>query len=285
MSSTRQKIVWGAFALIFIVGVFMLLSPKGTVYGRVNGHTVDQGAVKSFLGSAKGISDRQAAQILLDKYLTEAIGADLKVTVSSQEVTDAYEALPREDQVNKTVVQQSLRNKIFYSKLQPIAVGHFKGAFIIAHFDQNSAGLRSVGDPTKAASDKQYATDLIKSLSAKVKSGTSFDDAIKTEQSDPNLGTVALPTATHSGAFDTSDPDIERNSVVKTEDVGMALSKLKAGQVSEPFIVRQTATPGGQRTELYWVIVKLDEAKDTPYKSFGDFLDKAKVKYGYKEYR
>ena len=56
------------------------------VYAEAAGHKVYKSDTKSLIGNNKGINDHDAAVVLADKYLTQAMAKQANITVTNQDI-------------------------------------------------------------------------------------------------------------------------------------------------------------------------------------------------------
>ena len=268
------------------------------VYAQAAGHKIYKQDIDNLIDHTKGVSDRQAAAVLADKYLTEAMVKEAKITVSSQDIKAKYPDIDKQKTSNKYVYQSNV-NTVYFNKLQAYNTGLYTGKLLVANFSRHIAFQSPflelqkatdplMGNPVAVAADKKYAQDFITKLYDQVKSNkTTFDQAIQTERNDPTLGMNAYQTLPHSGSFDTSNIYLGATALIAPQSIQQKIKDMKAGQLSAPFVVSVNNSLTGQKstTDSYYLVVKMDStAGGSSGLSYDQYLTQAKKQFGYKIY-
>lgn len=295
--SIAKKVFIGLVVLVIIAAGFWLLYGKShhlgeKVYAQAAGHKIYKEDIVNLIGKNKGISDHDAAEVLANKYLYEAMAKQDGLTVTDKDIQIAYgSSIQRQKNENKYAYQFQV-NELYYNKLQNYTQGVYKGYLLVAHFSRNIAlqpqaqSSFPTNDGNQAAidADKKYAKDFITKLYNQIESHKiTWDQAAQMEKADPRIGTN-MYSLTHSGPFDTSKAT---NSLLVPYSAMQQINKLKAGQTSRPFAVTVTTTVGSSNDsfESYFLVVRLDSKYGGgSYMSTLQKIDQAKDKLGYKIY-
>lgn len=296
--SIAKKVFIGLVVLVIIAAGFWLLYGKShhlgeKVYAQAAGHKIYKQDVQDLIGKNKGISDHDAAEILADKYLYEAMAKQHGITVTDKDIQDAYGSSIDQQKTQNKYAYQSRVNDLYYEKLQNDNQGVYKGYLLVAHFSRNIAlqpqgqetlQHTNVGNPKAIAEDKKYAKDFITNLYNKIKAHQiTWDQAAAMEKADPRIGTN-MYSLTHSGPFDTSK---FTNSLILAPSALQQVRKLKNGQISKPFVVTVTTTVGSSNDsfESYYLVVRMDHSSGGGSDvNFLQEIDQAKQKLEYKVY-
>jgi hypothetical protein len=289
--------------LVVIAAGFWFLYGKShhfgeKVYAQAAGHKIYKKDVEDLIGKDKGVSDHNAAEVLADKYLAEAMAKDLKVTVTDKDLVANYGAIINTQKTHDKYQYQYKVNQIYFMKIQAQQRGDYKGKLLVTNFSHNvpfeSALLPeqkkanpNIGNPAAIAADKKYAKDLIDSLYNQIESKEiTFDQAIQIEHNDPKVGEYAYGALPHSGAFDTSSPYQGRNSLIGPAAAVGQIRKMKPGQISKPFVVSvSNSFETKSSAESYFLVIRLDSASGGQSDlSFAEYLAQAKHKLDYKIY-
>jgi hypothetical protein len=259
------------------------------VYAQAAGHKIYKQDVKDLIGKTKGVSDRQAATVLADKYLTEAMAKEQKITITDKNIEEALGPTIKKQKSDNPYSYQLQVNQLYFDKLQAYNRGIYKGDLLVAHFSRfipaqsitaaDKAAFPALGDPATIAADKKYAKDFITKLYDQIKSGKmTWNQAVQAEHNDPVVGESMYPALSHSGPFDTSKaaeplftPPAAQNEA----------RKLKAGQTSKPLLVK-VSTNDKTDVESYFLVIRMDSKSGGQTISFGDYLSEAKQNLGYK---
>lgn len=295
----RRLIVGGIAAVLVLIFGFLIISgqiPLGRkVYAEAAGHKIYKKDVDKIKGKAKGITDKQAATVLADKYLTEAMAKEADITVSDKDLVTSYGAQILKEKSNNPYAYQNKVNQVYFRMLSAENTGAYIGKLLITNFSRNvpyqspalaedKALAPTIGNPAAIAADKKYAKDLISKLYGQVKAGTiTFDQAIEQERNDPVVGEKAYDTLPHSSAFDTS---LSPNAILSTRTIREKINSIKAGETTAPFVVRTSDSETGNSTaESFFLVVQMDKTSGGNSKiSFQQELTEAKKKLGYKVY-
>lgn len=301
LSHSRKKTALTALAALvvaaavawFLVGV-QHLGQK--VYAQAAGHKIYKKEIQSFIGNVHGVTYHNAAKVLADKYLTEAMAKQQGIVITNKDILNAYGA-GINIQKNKNKYSYQLQvNQLYFNRLQAYNQGYYKGRLLVAHFSryiayqspllkEQKAQDHNVGNPAVIAQDKKYAQGFINGLYEQIRSGgMTFDQAIKTEHNNPKVGDRAYPTLTHSGSFDTSSPYVRQNGLIQASSIQKQIHSIKPGQISKPFVVRVSNSIDGTATaESYFLVVKMDSSRGgNNGMSFAQELERAEKRLGYK---
>lgn len=289
---TYGCLVLGAL-IVVAVGIGLLtdkihIGPK--VYAQAAGHKIYKKEVDSLKGDAKDISDRQAATVLADKYLSEAMAKQYGIQITNED----------RQAINSTQYSEYARqlqiNQLYFNRLQTQNEGLYKGELIVANFSryvayqspllsEQKAMDSNIGNPAAIAADKQYAQSFITNLYNEIHAGKiTFSQAEQIEQNDPRVGEAVYPTLPHSGAFDTSDPNQIRNGLIQTASIKQQVHDIKSGATSKPFVVKvPNSTTNDSTAESYFLIARMNSSSGgNSNMSFSQELAQAKKQYGYK---
>lgn len=291
----KRKLLALGMVIIVAAGGFAAWSIFGDkfegnkkVYAQAAGHKVYEQDVRDLIGNTPNISDHDAAQVLADKYLTEALAKEQGISVGTQELEQKYPEV-KEQKDNKYAYQNKL-NKVYFSKLQAHNNGVYKGKLLITHFSrhvefkpvlpEDKHNDPKLGDAQSIAQDKKYAEDLINRLYNDINSKKiSFDEAIKIEQNDPKVGVKSYPTLPHSSSFDST---YVVNPILNVASIKKQISGLKAGETTKPFVVSvENSLDGKSTAESYFLIVQMDESFAGVGADFEQYVDEAKKRLNY----
>ncbi len=290
------------FVLILATGSMILKSHLHIgkkIYAQAAGHKIYKDDVQNLIGNTKGISNRQAATVLANQYLTEAMAKEAGVTVTDQDLVSLYGPDISKQKNSNPYAYQSNVNIVYFDKLSAYNAGYYKGELLVANFSSNIAFDSPILDLQKAtnplignaeavAKDKKYAKDFITKLYNQVKSGQiTFDQAIQKEHNDPQVGLKAYPTLPHSGPFDTSNVGLGGTALILPESIKPRISKMKAGQLSSPFpvTVNNSLKNKNIKTESYYLVVRMDSnLGGHSGLTYDQYLAQSKKDLGYKVY-
>jgi hypothetical protein len=297
--SGKTKLIAYVIAAIVIIGGGWLIAKQvfhvgEKVYAEAAGHKIYKDEIDHLVGTIQGVSDRDAAKVLADKYLYEAIAKKAGIKVTDQEVSAQY---PDANKKKNPYAYQGDLNNVYYDNLIAYNKGLYKGEVLVTNFSRYIAfqspyiGIQQatspkIGNKAAAAADKKYAFNLINKLYKGIKSGQiTFDEAVQIEHKDPQVGDKAYQTLPHSGPFDTSNIFLPGTDLLEPVSIQPKLAKMKAGELSKPFAVRVPNSWYNKKitTESYYLVVRMDSTKGShsglPFKQY---LAKAKKQYGYK---
>lgn len=257
------------------------------VYAQAAGHKIYKKDVERLTKNTEGVSQRQAATVLADKYLVEAMAKEQGISVTVQDVKDAYGA-SIEQESNKNPYSYQLQvNQLYFDKLQEYNQGVYKGNLLVAQFSRNII-LSPTTTPnlnnSALIADKAYAKNFITNLYNQVKAGElSWDQAANIERQDPKLGESVYPTLSHSGPFDTSVNPVALFTPASARE---QLRKLKPGEISQPFavsVMNSVNINDKQPFESYYLVVEVSSSAGGKAKTdFQQELTAAKKQFGYK---
>lgn len=297
-----KKTVGLSLLLVFVLaaGGWALFGDKikdgRKVYAQAAGHKVYEQELRDFIGDNKEVSDHDAATVLADKYLTEALAKEQGITVSDQEIKEKFGGEIEKQKSDFKYAYQNKVNQLYFDKLAAYNRGVYKGKLLVTHFSRNIApedvvladdkqANPELGNTAAIARDKKYAEDLINRFYNDIKSGKlSFYEAIKIERSDPAVGLKAYPSLDHSAAFNTIQTS--NQGLIWTESIRQKIRSMKAGELSEPFVVKVPNSIEGDKTvESYFLVVQMDEVSGSKNDmNFGKYLDGVKKRLRYEVY-
>ncbi len=237
------------------------------VYARAAGHKVYKQEVKDLIGNTQGVSDHDAATVLADKYLTEALAKDQGVTVTDQDIRNQYggKVNLKDQQKNYAYAYQQAVNSAYFNKLQAKYNGVYRGDILVAQFSRYipaspvsaayKKAIPEMGDPKAIAADKQYADDFINKLYNQLQDHKiTWKQAFHMEQTDPRLGVKAYPSLSHSGPFDTSKNPV---TLFDAPAAQQKISGLKAGETTKPFVVSVYNQDTKKSFDSYYLVVHM----------------------------
>lgn len=285
-------IVLGVALLVFIV-LYFGLHVGQKIYAQAAGHKIYKSDIENLIGDNKKIKEHDAATVLADKYLTEAMAKDQGLSIDDQDIEAAYGSAINDQKKNDKYSYQLQVNQLYFNKLQAYNQGIYKGNLLVAHFSryipfkpltaEQQAAIPKFGNPGAIAEDKQYAQTLISNLYSQIRSGKlTFKQASQVERNDPRVGTSMYPALTHSGPFDTSK---NPNPLLNTSSIRKKISSIKPGQTTKPFVVRVSGSTNPNIVnpfESYFLVVKMDASlggHGDP--NFQKYLTEAKKDLGY----
>ncbi|MGH7192052.1 MAG: hypothetical protein ACREJM_00790 [Candidatus Saccharimonadales bacterium] len=294
IKNKKPLIIGLAVLVVVIVGavIFSRETHIGQkVYAQAAGHKIYKEDIQAIIGKEKGITTHQAATVLADKYLTEAMAKEDKVVVTDQDIETAYGKNILLQKTKQPYEYQQVVNNLYFKKLATYnQSGTYRGEYLIANFSQHvpypspllkeqEAGDPTLGNPKLIAADRKYAGEFITKLYKQIVSHKiTFDQAIKEERNDSAVGTKAYPTQPHSGPFDTS---AGYGLIVNADATRAKLRTIKQGTMTKPFLAGEsTSVEAGP----YYLVIRMDEAKGGPGLPYDQFLQQAKQKFGYKIY-
>lgn len=295
----RKLLALGVIVFIALIGfaAYSIVSDKlnksnEKVYAQAAGHKVYKQDIEDLIGKNKDVTEHQAAQALADKYLTEALAKERGITVTDKElIAQSGKNVVNQKNTNKYAYQSSL-NQLYLTKLVANNKGVYKGKMLVANFSHHIAAEPTLpedkakdpklGNPAAIAKDKKYAQDFITNLYDQITSGKiTFDQAIKMEQNDPQLGVKAYPSQAHSDTFDTS---YMPRGVLSADSIRGKINGIKASETTKPFVVRVRTSLGdpSKTAESYFLVIRMDETSGSyTGMDFGQYLDQAKQRLQY----
>jgi hypothetical protein len=312
-SKTRLKSpLFIAAALVVIAGLgfvgYKVTQKDPNKLGKVGDHIVTKNEIQDTLkaGQQAGFypeSEDQIRTLAMNYWLYLLIAKEYNIQVGDQEAIDGLKtrittikAKPSLD-INNQYVRYLAYTNVLESKLGDIINTPRSGAYVLAHFSQNlvqaTPELKALSKEkydALLAADKKYATDFINNVSAKLKGGTmTFDQAIELEKNDPKIGQKILPTFVHSSKFGKAESTTGgAQEVSKISDIQSKIESLKAGETSDPFVIKvqTTADQDSSKVDGIWVIVKVDtdNAAGPQFDTINAALQHFKQKYGYEVY-
>lgn len=295
----KQAVLLLIFLLV-LIGLGVLLRNVShigqKVYAQAAGHKIYKQDVKKLIGDNKNVSDHDAAKILADKYLTEAMAKQYGITVTDEDVQNAYKGIDIKQLKTKNPYgYQNLVNETYFAKLSASNEGVYKGKLLVAHFSryvayqspllaERKAQNPNLGNQAAIAADKKYAQDFITNLYNQIKAGKiTFDQAIQMEHNDPVVGEKAYPSLSHSSTF---DGPLSQIDLLNAYTIYQKVNAIKPGQTTGPFVVRVSSSMyDGSTAESYFLVVRLDSRSGGDGSmDFQQALAQAKQKLGYKVY-
>lgn len=265
------------------------------VFAEVAGHKIYEQEVKDFIVDSSDVTEKEATEVLANRYLLEALGKEQGVNVNDKEIVQQFGSDIKNKYLGNNYGLQYQVNELYMAKLAAHNEGIYKGKYVVAHFSryvpydspllaEDKAANPKIGDESAIAEDKQHAEKLINNLYDRIKSGDiSFEEAAKIEKKDPVVGEKAYPALSHSGSFDTS---IESNGLVVVDSTKPTLNQLNSGDISKPFVVRVSNSANDDSTaESYFLVVQMDEKSGGGGNAdFSQYIEEAKQRLGYKIY-
>lgn len=240
------------------------------LYAQAAGHKIYKEEVSELIGDSDGASEREAAEVLADKYLTEAMAEERNISVSEEDLVRRYgEQIKNQKEGDKFAYQNKV-NQLYFDKLSAYNAGVYRGDLLVTHFSryipyesallpEDKAGNPKIGNKAAMAKDKKYAEDLITDLYNRIKSEEiTFKEAAKIEKSDSVVGETEYPSLPHSGSFDTS---LASDGLINSEFVKQQINEIAPGQISEPFAVKvSNSVDYDSFIDSYFLVIKLDES-------------------------
>lgn len=293
---SKKNIISGLLVIVIIAVAIGLVTGKlhlgPKVYAQVAGHKIYKKDVQNLKADNKSVSDHDAATVLADKYLSQAMAREQKVTVSQADIA----AAGCSGQKTNPYGYQTCANQVYFAKLANDNAGVYEGKYLMASFsryvpyqspllaEQQKANPK-LGDPAAIAADKAYAQTFITNLYDQIKAGKiSFDQAIQAEHNDPTIGQASkiYKNQPHSGDF---DGPLNQYNAFSAPGLKQKIADMKPGEITKPFVVRvaDSATDPSSTAESYFLVVRLDKASGGHSKvDFPQALQQAKKRMGYK---
>lgn len=292
-------LIGGAILLVVVIfgwlGINHMLPWQPKPIAISAGHRIYKEDAQELIGKSKGVTEKQAAVVLADMYLTEAMADDQNLTVSEQDIVKAYGKDILNDKKNNKFAYQNKVNQLYFQRLSANNTGIYKGKVLVAHFSrfvpyqspllaEDKAENPKVGNPQAIAVDKAVALKKIKQWREAIEDKKlTFEQAIAEERKDPEVGEKRYPTSRHSTVFDTA---IQPQRLIGTKSIKEQVDKMKVGELSQPMVARVSNSDTDSSTaETYFVVVQLDERSGGKTgKTFQQELSDAKKQLGYKIY-
>jgi hypothetical protein len=292
--NTKHAFFYLLIVIVILAGGWLLIKKEfhvgEKVYASAGGHNIYESDVKEIIGKTKGISSREAATTLADKYLTEAMGKEYKVSVTDQDIVTVYGKNTLSQKKSQQFYYQQKVNRLYFKKLSAFNQGSYKGEYLITNFSRNvpypspllaeqKAANANLGNPAAIAADKKYAENFITKLYNQIMAHKmTFSQAAQAELNDPQVGKAAYPTQPHSGIFDTSDGGY--GSVITADVTKDKIRTIKQGTTTKPFVAGGSNIMAGP----YYLVIHMEESKGGESLPYSQFLQQAKQKFGYKVY-
>ena len=278
--------------LVLVVGALLIhgeVHIGEKIYAQAAGHKIYKKDIQGIKAGNKSVSDHDAATVLADKYLTQAMAQQQNVKVTASDISAA--GCP--SQKTNPYGYQSCVNQVYFTRLTNNNEGVYKGEFLVANFSRyvpyQSPLLAEqkqfdpkIGDTAAIAADRAYAQHFITDLYNQIHNRKiSFDQAIAMEHNDPVVGEKAYPSQTHSGAF---DGRISQINFLAAQSIRQKVTSIKPGQLTKPFVVAVSASSTDDSTQdSYFLVVKMDKVSGGHGKiSSEQAFQQAKTKLGYK---
>ncbi len=297
----RGRLILIGLGIVVIAAIVLITHPGHIgqkVYAQAAGHKIYKKDIESLQvtdGKKNKVSDHQAATVLADKYLTEAMAKQYHVTVTQADITQAYGSSVTKQKKTNPYGYQNLVNQLYLTKLDNHNEGVYQGKLLVANFSRYvpyQSGLLPeqqkanplLGNPAAIAQDKQYAQKFITNLYNQIKSGKiTFDQAIQMEHADPMVGENSYySTQQHSSSF---NGPLKQIGLLVARSIRGKITSMKPGQLSSPFVVRvsNSATDQNSTAESYFLVVRMDKVSGGGSDAtFQQQLAQAKKHYGYK---
>lgn len=296
----KGRLIIIGLAMVVVIAALFVAHPGHIgqkVYAKAAGHKIykkDLESLQVVNGHKKNVSDHQAATVLADKYLTEAMAKQQGVTVTQSDLIAAYGKGIVAQQKSDPYGYQNLTNQLYFTKLDNHNDGVYAGKLLVANFSRYvpyQSGLLPeqkkarplLGNPTAIAQDKQYAQTFITNLYDQIKSKKiTFDQAIQMEHNNPREGVNSYySTQQHSGSF---NGPLKQIGLLAARSIRSRVAAMKPGELSKPFVVRvsNSATDQNSTAESYYLVVRMDKVSGGSNMSFQQELAQAKKHYGYK---
>ena len=283
----------GGIILLLVIGSWLIMGAKigQKVYAEAAGHKIYKDEIDAVKTGSNNVSDHEAAIVLADKYLSEALGDERGVTVTDQDMIAEYgpDVVKQKD---VPFAWQNKRNELFFVKLNQANQGVYGGKLLIANFSRNvaidsptlqekKAQNPDIGNPAAIAADKKYAKDFITKLYNQLKNKQiTWDQAIAAEHADSVVGEAGYPTQTHSRSFDGPLSDY---ATLSSASVADKIKALKPGELMKPIAVRAMSNlDTGETAEVSWLVVQMDAVKTGTGGDFQQYITTAKKQLGYK---
>lgn len=299
---TKKRLFLGLAVVAGLVAVAVLLTSVAhigqKVYAEAAGHKIYKKDIESLQvvdGRKTGVTDHQAATVLADKYLSEAMAKQEGIKVTQVDIVAAYGSSINDQKKMNPYGYQNLVNQLYFSDLNEHNVGVYQGKLLVANFSryvpyqsgllaQQKAAESKLGDPAAIAQDKQYAQKFINNLYNQITAKKiTFDQAIEMEHNDPVVGQNSFySTQQHSGPF---NGPIGQVGLLAAHSIRDKVTSMKAGTLSKPFVVRvsNSATDANSTAESYFLVVQMDKVSGgSNGMTFDQQLKQAKKQLGYK---
>lgn len=269
------------FVVLWVTGVLGNIFRSKDVLGSVGGRNITKQDVEktSREMTEAGFFEEEQSQtlgLIMDYWLYTLAAKKYGIEVNDRVALDylkselAGSGLGENLDMNNNYVRYRAYRDYLRDEFTTLIESPQKGAYILAHYDQNfgqaTPELKALSKAQYDAllkADRDYATNFINDVYAKLKAGSiTFEQGMQMQLQDKVIGENALPTAIQSQAFGVKqasngeyvDP-ISGNPQVKSQ-----IEKLKAGEISEPFILKVPPgmVPTNDLVDGIWMIVKVD---------------------------
>lgn len=299
----RNKKVWVIAAVVVVivavVGTLLFQAEHSgqKVYAEADGHKIYKRDIQSLQvvgGKKNNVTDHQAASVLADKYLTEAMARQQGVTITQADIVAVYGKSIESQKKTDPYGYQNLVNQLYLTELDNHNEGVYTGKLLVANFSryvpyqsallpEQKKGTPLLGDAAAINKDKQYADKFITGLYNQIKDKKiTFDQAIQMEHNDPVVGKKAYATQQHSSSF---DGPLKQIGLLVARSIRTKVTSMKPGQLSQPFVVQvsDSATDQTSTAESYFLVVRMDKVSGGGSDmTFQQELAKAKKHFGYK---
>ncbi len=283
----------GIALIVSLLAWLLVAQPFARPVAEVNGHLIYRQDTKKMTSKNKKINTKDAAIVLADKYLVEAIAEQQNVEVSQADLEQEFGKQINDQKESDPYTYQANINSLYFKKLGALNAGAYKGEYVVAHFSRNIAYdspllaeqkrfMPTIGNQAAIAADRAYAEKFINDLHTKVSSGKiTFDQAMQAERKDSYLGEGAYGTLSHSRAFDTT---LAQDSVLNTKSILKTINEIKPGTVTKPFVVKvPNSDKDDSKVDSFFLMVKMDSSKGgNTGKTFDEQLKQKKQELGYK---
>jgi hypothetical protein len=299
---SKKNLLYALLVVIVLAGGWLVLRSVfhigEKVYAQAAGHKIYKENIDSLIGSTKGISNHDAATVLANQYLYQAMAKEAGIVVIDKDVAAQYPDINYQKAHNKYAYQSNV-NTVYFNKLAAYNSGLYQGKLLVANFSRHIAFQSPfldiqeatdplLGNPAAVAADKQYAHDFITKLYNQVKTHQiTFDQAIQMEHNDPQVGLKAYQTLSHSGPFNTSNVYLGATGLIMPKSIQSKINNMKAGQLSAPFVVRVSNSLRDKNvtTDSYYLVVQMDSTKSSHSGlTVNQYFAQAKKRLGYMIY-
>lgn len=286
-----------AIVLVAVIAWFIYsnnVRENDKLLADVAGHKIYQQEVKDFTAYSSNVNEKDATEVLANKYLLEALAKEQGISVSDQEITEQFGTDIKDKYFGNNYGYQYQVNELYMAKLAAHNEGIYKGKYVVAHFSRyvpydspvladDKAANPKIGNEAAIAKDREYAEQFINGIYDQIKSGKlSFEQAAKIEKRDSVVGEKIYPALSHSGSFNTS---ISSNGLVVLDSTKPTLNQLNSGDISKPFVVKVSNSANNDSTaESYFLVVQMDEKSGGGNTDFSQYIEEAKQRLGYKIY-
>lgn len=245
-------------------------------------------------------TQKQYLQELIDNKVIEIEAGKYGIAVTDQEIDkEVRNRAAKYDQ--QTALQQAISKKsvkaaLLREKLKDKILGWKEGSYIVVNYSKNfTSNMVGVSDeqrakedanrPQQMKEDTDYATTLINSIYADVKSGKiTFEQGMEKAKNDPRFGIEAYkPSMILQSDVFTKTDFMNHNKIfsIETHDIEDTIDKTAPGQISQPIALKVEVPVGKDysKTESkngMWVIFKVDKGEVTQADSFDEWMAQKK---------